>query len=153
PADLADHLDRLDGESIRKQARLASYSMLAYLLVIPLVISGGIHDWPVVVATLACIAISITGAELMYRRNLRSIGWAIVTGVILNVLLARYISLLVLVPAVIASSAISLVVFPTMLSRPHLVLVPFILAFLAPFALEATGLWSSTWSVAGDHLE
>jgi serine/threonine-protein kinase len=152
PEPLVERLAETDLALVSRQARLAALSMSAYLLIVPIVIWMGVRDWTIVGATFALVAINIAGAELMVRRPTHPIYWALITNAVMMVLMSRYVSSFVLVPGVIAGSAVSLIVFPQLLARPVLVLATFLGAFVLPFVLEGTGVWSSTWEVVDGRL-
>ena len=57
-----------------------------------------------------------------------------------------------MLPGVAAGAGVSLVVFPTLIDRPWIVIGALISAFVIPLVLEATRVWSSTWDIVNDQL-
>ncbi|MEO8699334.1 MAG: serine/threonine-protein kinase [Kofleriaceae bacterium] len=153
PAPLLRRLEATDDALVGTQARLAWQSTLVYMVFLPAAAIGiGVNDWRVVAATLATVVVIFGGSLAMNRYRRAPIYWALIANATLLVLLERYISPLILVPGLIAGTAVALIVFPSLLQRPVLVIGTFVIAYLVPFLLEATGVWSSTFEQVGDAI-
>jgi hypothetical protein len=68
------------------------------------------------------------------------------------VMVNRFFGSFVFVPGLIASTAVSFTMYPTLLRRPVLVIGTFAVAFVLPLVLEAAGVWASTWTITDHHM-
>jgi len=149
PATLAKRLDDRDLETVARQGRVAAKNLLAYLGFVPLTIWVGIRDWGVMSAIWTLNVFIMIGSMAMARRQIRSIGWAMLANSLALGLASRMFGSFVLLPALVLNASVSLVAFPTLLRRPVAVLATMLGAYLIPLALEATGFWERTWWLTG----
>jgi eukaryotic-like serine/threonine-protein kinase len=149
PETLAKRLDDRDLETVERQGRVAAKNLAAYLGFVPLTIWVGIRDWGVMSAIWTLNVFIMIGSMAMARRQIRSIGWAMLANSLALGLASRMFGSFVLLPALVVNASVSLVAFPTLLRKPVLVLATMLGAYLIPLALEATGFWERTWWLAG----
>ncbi len=149
PAPLTKRLEATDLDLVARQGKVAAFSIVAYLGFAPLVIWIGVREWPVVLAVFAIAALIIAGSIAMARRRIVGIEWAVFGNACLLVLLSRLFGSFVLVPALTCTAVVSLIAFPSLIARPWIAIGGMVGAFLLPLVLEATGVWTRTWSITG----
>jgi eukaryotic-like serine/threonine-protein kinase len=147
PPSLARRLEDLDRGLVIHQGRVAAYSIAAYLTLIPLMMWIGVRDWSIFLAIFAVATLTALGAVAMAAGRVQGIAWAVFANAVVIFLLSRMFGSFVLVPGLASSAAISLIAFPTLISRPWLVIAPTVVAFLLPLVLEAVGIFQRTWQI------
>lgn len=156
PRDLPPALDQqlhaTDVEVVRRQSRLSALTMLAYLAFAPVMIWVGIRDWlPFIVV---CSLIALLGATTWWLSWKQPyILWAVAGNAVMLLLLSRFFGPFVVVPGIACAATMSFLSQPpTLIRRPWIVVGSMVGAFLAPFVLEAAGMWAPTWEIAGGAL-
>jgi len=148
PPLLARRLDDIDRAQVSIQSRIAIRALASYFVFVPFVVWMGVRDWAAVTITFGLVVAAMACAVAISVRRSFPVMIAIVVNALLLVWLSRLTSPFLVVPTLVTGAAISLGSLPELLPRPLLVIGGFVAALVAPLVLEATGVWSSTWSIA-----
>jgi len=152
PAGLARRLADKDVQIGREQGRLSAANIAAYFMLALLVVWVGVRDWTVIGATWAVALVTMLGCIALARGRIHGIGFAVLGNTITLTLGCRSFGPFILMPTLIANSALSMITFPAMLRRPWLVLGAALAAFAVPLLLEAVGFWEPTWWLADGNV-
>ncbi|MBA2540439.1 MAG: serine/threonine protein kinase, partial [Deltaproteobacteria bacterium] len=153
PPELVDQLREGDIELDVRAARSTTFAMLAFLLFMPMLAFTGVKSWPLI-GTLIGLVVGLAALSAMMVRTRRSHLWVFMFGFsAFMVLLSQLWSPFILIPGILGVSSASLIAQPDFVDRPWVPLGVALSAWLTPFGLEALGVFSSTWSFAGDTLE
>jgi len=153
PAALERRLQDVDGAAGAHSARMGSRVIAACFLFVPLALWCGVIDWPLFGLGIGLLGLTALDAHRQSKLQRPNELVPLILGAIQIVLLSRMFSPFVLAPAMIAGFVVGVGGLPRLIDRPALVLSVALGAFLAPFALEAIGVFSPTWEFTGGHLE
>jgi serine/threonine-protein kinase len=141
------HLRAADRAYQQRAGRLGIAAMCGYFLLAPLLWwSGVIAPWLVGATYVGLVALTAVTWRFATSRTAGPLIFALVGNLAVAAVLSRLLSPFVFTPAVIMVTAVALGAQPPMLGRARLVLGCSLAAFLAPIALEATGVLAPTWS-------
>jgi hypothetical protein len=133
-----------------KQSRFAARAMLSYFLMFPILIWMGILDWTILVAMFALVIFNMTLARNLPRIP-RAIPILVMTNALLIVTAGRIFGPFLFVPMLFTGVSVAMISSPLLLHRPHVVIATMVTAYVSPIVLEALGLWTKTWDVAGNQ--
>jgi serine/threonine-protein kinase len=151
PPELARAISRSELEQERRAAGLGIASLAATFVFLPIVLWMGVTDLALFAGTYALVALMI--ALVVVQRRWVGMGrrvnlYPLLVGiVVLAASISRYFAPFVLVPLALIIIAVGMMAQPSMQHRPAVVLAICCLGFVAPLALEATGVLGSTWQV------
>ncbi len=152
PAELMARLREGEVELDVRAARSSTLSMLAFLLFFPLLGWTGVKSWPLI-GVMTGVVIALAGLSAWIVRTRRSHFMLFMIGfATLMVLLSQLFSPFIVIPGMLGVSSAALIAQPEFVDRPWLPIGVAVLAWLAPFGLEALGVFASTWHFAGDTL-
>ena len=147
PAPLANDLARIDTEHVHVQARLAVVSLSSYFAFVPLLLWMGIRDWTTMIITFVMVAVAIGHAALIVKGRRMSLTVTMIVNALVIAMMSQFTSPFVLLPAVVAGSAVSFTTLPQFLHRPVLVVGTFMMAFVGPIVLEVAGVLPRSWEL------
>ena len=153
PQELVEQLRESDLELDVRAANSSTYAMLAFLLFAPLLVWIGVKSWFLIGTLIALVAgLALLSAWMVRARRSHLIVFMVGFNV-MAVLLSQLYSPFVFIPAMLGVSSAALIAQPGFVNRPWLPVSAALLAWLAPFALEAAGVFTQTWSLSGDVLK
>jgi hypothetical protein len=145
-------VDRVD-ISRHAKAALPNYVLMAAAL--PMIIANGVRSWPSVLG-LTAVALGLAAAAYRLQRHPdRSLAWMIVYAIgnaTALALIGRLAGGLTFVPALVSFMTASLVTYPAFVERAWILIGIMLAGFIAPFALEWTGVVARTWDVRPDGI-
>ncbi|MFN0247717.1 MAG: serine/threonine-protein kinase [Kofleriaceae bacterium] len=147
PREVAQQLERMDTETARSQGRLAAYSMIGYLMFVPILLWTGVRDmWAVAAFAALAIASGVQVYALTQRATIPKTGIYInaCINAVLIALVCRLVGPFIIAPTLVTTTLIGFAVHP---SFGSIRIVSAILGagVAIPWALEATGVLSSTY--------
>src|SRR5581483_3729778 len=111
-----------------------------------------VRSWPLVFGFFGA-AIGMTFVSwLSYRRGSQIVWVGLVTTFITILLISRVGCPFVMTPVLTCGIVLGLTTIPQLAARPFLILAWTVAAVVAPVALEALGVFQSTWTFIGDTL-
>ena len=149
PDRLAHRLAEQEEQIKQRQGKVAALNIAGYLAFAPVIAWCGIRDWAAAGAIWGLAIIIMLGGFALAYRKVAGIGWALLGNAVCLGLTTRMFGPFMIVPALLANATVSLIVFPTLLNRPWVVLGAMVAGFVGPLLLEAAGLWERTWWLAG----
>jgi serine/threonine-protein kinase len=152
PPALVASLDDADRAATRVRARTsmtAFVAMLAFIAVVPFV---EVRSWPLLIGFFATMLGMAIVSWLSYRRGTQIV-WISLTATFITTLLAsRIAGPFVMTPVITCGIVLGLTAIPWLGARPWLMFGWIALAVIAPVALEAAGVFQSTWGFVGDTM-
>jgi len=147
PAALVQRFDTLDREQITTQARLAVISLSSYFTFIPILLWMGVRDWTVMAVTFVLIVLAIALAAAMVKGRRIPMWLTMVVNAAALAVMSQLTSPFLMLPGMVAGSAVSFTTIPQLMNRPAVVVGTFGAAIVVPVILEALGVLPSTWAV------
>ncbi len=147
PREVAQHLEHMDTETARSQGRLAAYSMIGYLMFVPILLWTGVRDmWSVVAFAALALASGLQVYTLTRREAIPKLGIylnACINAVLIAVV-CRLVGPFIIAPTLVTTTLIGFAVHPAFGS---IRIVGAILGagVAIPWALEAAGLLPATY--------
>jgi serine/threonine-protein kinase len=145
-----------DAEISRVHGRATVFAYIAYACMLALFYVQGITDGRMFAVISVLVAVLASGACIASRMrevpSLPLVTLMLLGNALLIALLSRFAGPFAVLPATLCSTIIALVSHPALLAHPVRVVVIMMAGFLAPFGLEAAGIWEPTWSVTGGAL-
>jgi tRNA A-37 threonylcarbamoyl transferase component Bud32 len=147
PREVATQLERMDTDTARSQGRLAAYSMIGYLMFVPILLWTGVRDmWAVAAFAALAIASGVQVYALTRRDAIPKVGIYInaCINAVLIALVCRLVGPFIIAPTLVTTTLIGFAVHPAFGS------IRVVSAILGagvaiPWALEAAGVLSSTY--------
>ncbi len=152
PDALVAKLEARTTEDSKRQGQLAVRVLLVYAAIAPFLLWIGISDWTLFGITMATNLVVIVPPYLLSRGHRQAVWFGLVFNIAFLGLLSRFFGSFVFIPGIVAATATTFSILPTLLYHRAAVVATFVIAYLLPIALEATGVLRSTWSVAGHHM-
>ena len=151
PREVEQQLERMDTETARSQGRLAAYSMIGYLMFVPILLWTGVRDlWAVVAFATLAIASGVQVYTLTRHETIPKVGIYInaCINALLIALVCRLVGPFIIAPTLVTTTLIGFAVHPAFGS---IRVVSAILGagVAVPWALEAAGVLSSTYRFTG----
>ncbi len=144
---LEARLREIDLAYSRRSSRLGILSLLAFFAFMPVVLWSGFITPLIGIGSYVVIAALVLFMHFFGGRG----GWPLIVSSIGFALIAAFLTRVlgpfIIAPAIIGIIAMALLAQPDLMRRPVLVLTLVVAAFLGPVALEAAGIFESTWSV------
>ena len=147
PAEVEREVARLDTESARTQGRLAAYSMIGYLMFVPILLWTGVRSMPMVIAFAALAIASGVQVYLLTRKDFIWKPGIYINAVINAALIAvvcRLVGPFIIAPTLVTTTLMAYAAHP---SFGSIRIVSAILAgaVAVPWALEGVGVLDATY--------
>ena len=149
PPALVASLDEAERVATRVRSRTsmtAFGAMLVFIAVVPFV---EVRSWPLMIGFFGSMLGMAIVSWLSYRRGAQILWISLTTTFITTLFASRIASPFVMTPVITCGLVLGLTAIPRLGARPWLMFAWISSAVVAPVALEATGVFRSTWAFVG----
>jgi serine/threonine-protein kinase len=156
PVEVGRALEAGEADLSRAHGRTTFTAFVTYGGILGLLLAQGVTNWLMFGLLAGLIAVlagsAIIGSQLRKLPHPGLVLLATLGNALLVTMLSRFASPLVVLPGALVAAVMALIAHPVLLSRPLPVMVIMIGGFLAPFGLEAVGVWDPLWTIDGGAL-
>jgi hypothetical protein len=152
PPALVASLDDAERDASRVRSRT---SMTAFATILPFIAVAPfveVVSWPLLLGFFGTMLGMAIVSWLTYKRGTNIVWISLVTTFVTTLIASRIGGPFVMTPVITCGIALGLTAIPWLGARPGVMLVWIAMAVAAPVVLEATGVFQSPWSFAGDTM-
>ncbi len=150
PPELERELADVQVRDARLRSRRGFYAYLMFLLFVPLWAVMRVQHPGVLAVVVGAIALTLVAQLVNWKIRYVPTGAFLATHFVTCVLVSRFASPFLVMPSLIAGVMLAITSLPGVMNRTWVALLWPAAASLAPFALEAVGVFHSTWSIGDD---
>jgi tRNA A-37 threonylcarbamoyl transferase component Bud32 len=154
PREVATQLERMDTDTARSQGRLAAYSMIGYLMFVPILLWTGVRDmWAVAAFAALAIASGVQVYALTRRDAIPKVGIYInaCINAVLIALVCRLVGPFIIAPTLVTTTLMAYAAHAKF-GRVPIVAAILTAAVAVPWALEIAGVLPSTYRFVDGEL-